>query len=186
MIRANLLPPPRDALRVLGATVDRRYAREGAIGLVVLCAVAALTFGIECWRASALQAQAVSLERLVAEDAPRRRELAAAAIDVARLEQLQREADARRRSGNDVAATLIAIGNAMPARVWLDGIERGTNGFTVDGGAPSLDDVGDALVSVARWLPRYVPSITSIARADGGGSLHFSVQLQAAPRGAQS
>jgi Tfp pilus assembly protein PilN len=178
MIRANLLPVSGEALSLFGASLERRLVRDAIAGLIVLCLVSATTYAIEQFRLSGLRHAAESLEQAVALNATRRRELAAMAADVARLEQLQREAETRRRSGNAVAATLIAIGNAVPMRVWLDDIDQSNTGFVVSGGASSLDDVGDALVAVERAMPGFAPSLANISREDSGPVLHFSVQLR--------
>jgi hypothetical protein len=177
-MRANLLPPSGEALSLFGAHLDRRLVRDAAAGLFLLGLVSAGTYGIEELRLASLRHQAETVEQTVAENSPHRREIGALAARVARFEQLQREADLRRRSGNDVAATLIAIGNAMPLRVWLDDIDRSNAGFTLTGGANSLEDVGDTLVAVERSVPGYAPSLTSVSREENGPVLHFSVLLR--------
>ena len=153
MIRANLLPVSREPLSVFGATLHRRFVRDAAAGFVFLCLVSGGTYGVEEIRLLSLRTDADRLEQRVAANSSRRREIGAAAADVARLQQLQHEADARRLSGNEVAARLVAIGNAIPLRAWLDGIDKNTAGFAISGGAQSLDDVGDTLVAMGRSLP---------------------------------
>ena len=177
MIRVNLLPASRETVPIFGAHLDRRLMRDAAGGVAFLCIVSAGTYGVQELRLTALRAEAGRLERTVDSNAARRRDIAAGAAEVARLEQLEREADARRRSGNAVAATLIDIGNAVPARVWLDGIDRSTGGFVVTGAATSLDDVGATLVSVERSMPGYAPALASVTREDKSAVLHFSLQL---------
>jgi Tfp pilus assembly protein PilN len=180
MIRANLLPASRDALVLFGANLDRRLVRDAAGGLVLLCLVSAGTYGVQEVRLTSLRRDAERLEQSVAANSMQRREVAATAAVVARLEQLRRETEVRRRSGNEVAATLIAIGNAVPLRVWLDGIDRTANGFVVTGAATSLDDVGQTLVAVERSMPGYAPSLAGVSREENGSVLHFSLQLQSA------
>ena len=177
MIRANLLPAAGEALSLFGTSLDRKLVRDAVGGLIVLVLVSAGTYAVQEIRLSTLRHHAETLEVSVAANSVRRREIAAMAADVARLQQLQHESEHRRRSGNSVAATLIAIGNAVPLRVWLDDIDQNANGYIVSGGATSLDDVGDTLLAVARSMPGYASSLANVSREQYGQRLHFSVLL---------
>ena len=179
MIRANLLPVSRDSWAFFGGSFDRRAGAHLALCALAVFFAGGIAFAAQHVRLAIALGEAQRLEERVLQNAGRREHIRTTAADVARLQQLLREAESRRLSGNEIAATLAAIGNAVPAPVWLEGIDRRSDGFVVTGGAETLDQVGDTLVSVARTMPAAQPSLGALSLDERGKSLHFSLVLRA-------
>ncbi len=181
MIRANLLPRPKERVALAGLDIDAEYVRQALFGLLVVLAVVAIGVGIEMLRLSRLDAAATEQEARIAADAPRRAHVKTLALDVARYQSFAREARAYRRSGSDVAIALARIGNSVPARVWLDSLERQTLGYTVAGESTSVDTLGGTIVSLGKALPQTRATLVNLdnRQADGSG-VHFTARVAGA------
>lgn len=182
MIRANLLPRPKERIAVAGIDVDAEYVRQAFLGLCVVLAVVAIGVGIELLRISRFDAAAAAQEARIAADAPRRAQVKALALDVAHYQSFAREAQAYRRSGSDVAIALAKIGNSVPAQVWLDSLDRQNQEYTVAGGATSVDRLGGTIVSLGGALPQTHAALVNLdnRQADGNG-VHFTARIAGPP-----
>jgi Tfp pilus assembly protein PilN len=158
MIRANLLPRPKETLSLFGLRLDSEYAREGiaALGLSVL--VASVGFSLETLRIVHLESDVAEQERAVDFRSIEREAAKAVALETARYERVDRDAHFYRSSGNAIAVQIARIGNRIPNGVRLDAIEHAENGFTVNGEARSIAAIGNAMTAFA--------GVPDIRRAD--------------------
>jgi len=178
MIRANLLPRARERVGFVGVDIDSDYIRQTFFGLLVVVAVIAIGVSIELLRLTRLDAAAAEQERRIAADAPRRAEVKALALEVARYQAFASEAGAFRRSGTDAAIALARIGNSIPNRVWIDSVERvGDGGYTVAGGAGNVAVLGSTVVSLGRALPKTRAAIVTIDTRQNDGNVRFSARI---------
>lgn len=187
MIRANLLPRPKDRIAIAGIDIDTEYLRQALVALFFVLVVAAIGIAIEMFRIARLGTAAAEQEVRIASEAPRRAELKAIALEVARYQSFAREAQTYRRSGADVAVTLAKIGNSVPSRVWLDSLAKQNDGYDVVGGALSVDTLGATIVSLGRALPEARATLVNMDAAQtNGGTIHFTARIlgTAAPLGA--
>jgi len=128
--------------------------------------------------AHATRCAAAEQERRIAADAPRRAEVKALALEVARYQAFASEAGAFRRSGTDAAIALARIGNSIPNRVWIDSVERvGDGGYTVAGGAGNVAVLGSTVVSLGRALPKTRAAIVTIDTRQNDGNVRFSARI---------
>jgi Tfp pilus assembly protein PilN len=149
MIRANLLPRPKESISFFGLRVDSEYAREAiaALGLSVL--VAAIGFSIENFRVSHLEVDIADQERAIDARSIERASAKDLALATARYERIDRDARLYRSSGNAAAVQVARIGNRIPKDVWLDTMEHTGSGFTVSGDSQSIGDIGTAIAAFA-------------------------------------
>ncbi len=180
MIRANLLPRPKDDVRLFGFAVDAEYVRAALAGAAVVLLVAAVGFGIVRARIARLTALVANADAAIAERAPQRLEAKGLALDVARYQAFSRETTAFRRSGSDAAIVVARIGNSVPRAVWLDELERGPDGYTVAGGARSVDAIGETMLALATSLPAARAELVSLdARSGEAHAIRFSAHVGA-------
>jgi Tfp pilus assembly protein PilN len=158
MIRANVLPRPKESVSLFGIRVDAEYAREalGALGLSVL--IAAIGFSLEAMRIAHLEADVANQERAIDARSVERSSAKNLALEAARYERIDLEARRYRSSGNAVAVQIARIGNRIPNGVWLDTMEHTDSGYTVSGDARSIAGIGDAIAGFSR--------VPEILRAD--------------------
>jgi Tfp pilus assembly protein PilN len=158
MIRANLLPRPKETLSFFGLRFDSEYAREAvaALGLSVL--VASVGFSLETLRIVHLEGDVAEQERAVDVRSIEREAANAVALETARYERIDRDAHIYRSSGNAIAVQIARIGNRIPSDVRLDTIEHAETGFTINGDARSIAAIGNAMTAIA--------GVPDIRRAD--------------------
>jgi Tfp pilus assembly protein PilN len=178
MMRANLLPRPKEKVDVFGFELDAEYVRQSVAGLCLVAAVAALGIGIEYFRMQRLEAAIATERQALAANAAQSAEARRLAVDVARFQALARAADAFRRSGNDAAIGVARIGNALPDRVWLDALTRKGTGYELSGTARSVDALGTTMHDLGAALPEKNPGLLSIDNRDSlRTGVTFSAQV---------
>lgn len=178
MIRANLLPRARERIDFGGIDIRSEYVRQTSFGLLVVAVVVAIGVGIELLRLSRLEAAATQQEIRIAANAPQRAQAKSLALEVARYQSFAAEARAYRRTGTDVALALARIGNSVPERVWVDSLERSTDGaYAIVGGAKNVDMLGGTIVSLGRANPQTHASLVSIDARQNDGSVHFAARV---------
>ncbi len=176
MIRANLLPRPKETLGLFGLEFDAEYVRQALLGLGIAAVVGSLGAGIETLRIHRLTGAVAEAESALAARAPERAQAKRLALDVARYQEFARQAQFFRRSGGDAALTVARIGNEVPSGVWVDQIAREQNGYDLDGGSRSVAVISGAIVSLGNALPRSTASLVDIQnRGDDG--VHFSARV---------
>jgi Tfp pilus assembly protein PilN len=187
MIRANLLPRRRSSFAAFGLEIDFESARQALAGIALVAVVAGVGNGIEHARIANLQAEVAEQEAAVTARAPAREEARRLALDVARYEEFTREAAIHRRSGAAAAVAVARIGNALPASLWLDTIDRDAAGYGLAGGARTVDAVGRAMLSLEALAPGEHTELVALDAhpADRSPGLHFSAHV-GAPATAQS
>lgn len=178
MIRANLLPRPKERIGLGGIDFDAEYLRQVIVALAVVAAIALAGIGIESLRVARLEAAANQQDALIATNAARRNEAKALALEVARYQGFAREAQAYRRSGADAAFELAKIGNSVPDRVWLTSLDHQNSGYDVVGGARSVDALGGTMLSLARALPETNAKLVNIDNHDASG-VRFTARVAA-------
>jgi Tfp pilus assembly protein PilN len=158
MIRANLLPRPKESVSFFGLQVDSEYAREtlAALGLSVL--VASIGFSLETLRIAHLEADVAAQERAIDARSTERASAKDLALETARYERIDRDVHRYRASGNAIAVQIARLGNRTPSNVWLDTMEHTESGFTVSGRARSIAGIGNAMAAFG--------SAPNILRAD--------------------
>ena len=185
MIRANLLPRPKESFSLFGLRVDAEYARIVLAGAVLVILVASIGFAIERFRIERLEAEVADATAIVAAHAPERAAAEQLAFQLANYESFARATAAFRRSGAEAAVTVARIGNALPRTVWLDRIDRDPGGFTLAGTARRIDAVGDAIVSLASTPSAKSADIVSLDAGDESArTVRFSARLLTLERGA--
>jgi hypothetical protein len=185
MIRANLLPRPKETVALFGFEFDGEYVRQALIGFAIVVAIALLGIGIETLRMHRLGAAARDAETALAVRAPERTESQRLALAVARYQEIAREAAAVRRSGGAAAVEIARIGNAVPSRVWLDSLAHSSNGFDLVGGTTSVDTLSGAILTLGDALPGRAASLVSIDNRDAAADgIRFTARIaeNAAPR----
>jgi Tfp pilus assembly protein PilN len=150
MIRANVLPRPKESISLFGIRVDSEYAREalGALGLSIL--IASIGLSLEAMRIAHLEADVAEQERAIVSRSIERAAAKELALETARYELIDRDARLYRTSGNAIAAQIARIGNRIPSGVWLDTIEHTNSGYTVSGDARSIAGIGDTIDGFSR------------------------------------
>ncbi len=177
MIRANLLPRPKERVGIAGIDFDAEYLRQSLLALAIVAIVAFAGVGIESLRVSRLETATAEQDRAIAANAPQRAEVKALALEVARYQSFAREAQAFRRSGADAAVALARIGNSVPERVWLTSLEHQTAGYDLVGAARSVDVLGGTMLSLARALPGANATLVNIDNRDRGEGVRFTARV---------
>ena len=177
MIRANLLPRPKEHVNLLGLSFDREHLREALAGLSLVLLVAFLGAGIEFLRLQRLQRAAADAERLLSVQAAERAEAKALALEVARYQEYSREAEAMRDSGARAAVAIARIGNGTPAHVWLDSIAPERQGYGLTGQSKTIEALGVTVLSLGRALPGERASLVSTEHHEGQ-TLRFTARLR--------
>ncbi len=179
MIRANLLPRPKETLGLFGVDFDAEYLRRAFLGLAIAAVVALLGAGIEALRIHRLTGAVAEADGAIAARAPQRAQAKRLALDVARYQQFARQAQLFRRSGSDVAIDMARIGNEVPSGVWLDQIAHEQDAYDLSGGSRSVSVISGAMLSLDNAIPGTAASLVDIQnRGDDG--VHFSARV--APR----
>lgn len=178
MIRANLLPRPKERVGLGGIEFDAEYVRQVIVALAIVAAIALAGIGIESLRVARLETAASQQDALIATNSARRNEAKALALDVARYQGFAREAQAYRRSGADAAVALAKIGNSVPDRVWLTSLDHQNAGYDVVGGARSVDALGGTMLSLTHALPETNAKLVNIDNHDASG-VRFTARIAA-------
>jgi hypothetical protein len=176
MIRANLLPRPKEHITFFGLSLNGERLREALLGLLVVLFVALLGIGIELIRLQRLQGAASDAERFLSAQARERAEAKSLALDVARYQEYSREAQAMRDSGARAAVAIARIGNRTPAHVWLDSIAPTHQGYGLTGQSKSIDSLGIAVLSLGRALPGERAALVSTEHHEGD-TLRFTASI---------
>ena len=176
MIRANLLPRPKERVGLGGIDFDAEYLRQAIVALAIVAAIALAGIGIESLRVARLEAAVNQQDALIATNAARRSNAKALALEVARYQSFAREAQTYRRSGADTAFALAKIGNSVPDRVWLTSLDHQNSGYDVVGGALSVDALGGTMLSLARALPESNAKLVNIDNHNASG-VRFTARI---------
>jgi hypothetical protein len=178
MIRANLLPRRRETLSVLSFELELDLLKEIGLSLAIVLIVALIGVEIERLRIDRLAGAASELEARVAANAPEREMTRRLMLEVAHYQEFEREAGTYRRSGATAAIAVARIGNSVPQNVWVDEISRVDNGYTIEGGAHSVDSLAGAISSLGHVEPSDRASLVNVTNDDrSGGGVHFSARL---------
>jgi Tfp pilus assembly protein PilN len=182
VILTNLLPRRPGRIRIFGVAFDREIARAAFLGGLCVCGCAAGVAAVETATLVDAQRAAHVLALAVAADAPLRTASRRVALDIARYQEFARELALARHTGPDVARAIVRIGNAVPARVWLDTLVPVDGHVELTGTAESVDAVGTALDSLGRDVPQTATALVSLERRDVSGSeLRFSARVTPVP-----
>jgi len=179
MTRVNFLSAARSRTTVFGLPLATSTIPRALTFALVAALSAGLTARIEADRLAAFEAAARSAAAEIASKHDRDGSLRLVAD---RLLALRAERDRREiaaHSGNDVAAVVAGIGNALPATMSLESLMRQGEDFVIAGDAESARDLADALRSIGSGLPRFEPLlIASNAMPSREGTLHFTARLK--------
>ena len=179
MIRANLLPRPKERVSLFGFRLDTQYVRQAALGLAIVIAVALIGMTLERVHIGALEAKAADLESGIALDAARRNEAKSLANDVAHYQEFARQAQLFRRSGADAAVAVAQIGNRVPVGVWLDGMSHAGSGYDLSGGARSIDAVSGTVLALGSALAGSEATLVNVENKPSEG-IAFSARVTSA------
>ncbi len=180
MMRANLLPRPKERVGFAGIDFDAEYLRQTLFACVLVAIVTLAGIGIESLRVSRLEAQATAQDAAILANARVRADVKSLALEVARYQSFAREAQAYRRSGADAAIALARIGNSVPHNVWLTSLEHQATGYDVAGGAHSVDQLGGTMLSLGRAVPGTNATLVNIDnRSRASEGVHFMARVAA-------
>jgi Tfp pilus assembly protein PilN len=153
--RINYLPSWSE--RHIGIALPSLVAAELRAPLAAFAGSLALTgvlWGVQGTRLHAAErAGAAYAEQLTARQADVAR-VRAVERDVARLQTLAERVETIRRSGTLRANEIAALGNRLPADVWLSSLRADRGTLAVEGRGARLGAVGTAIASLAS-LPAY-------------------------------
>lgn len=179
MIRANLLPRPKEHVRILGLSLDAEYFKETLAALLVTASVCALFGWVEFVRVRRLDADASRVERAIAAQSDQRRRVQALASELARLQSIERESRNLRRSGNDAALLIARTGNHFPPSTWLDSIASLKSGaLRLSGEARDLGSLGSAADALERARPRGDSALLVDVARSQRGDFQFTILEQ--------
>ncbi len=179
MIRANLLPRPKETFGAFGVELDADYVRQALLGITIVVVVALIGIGIEQLHQSRLRGVAESLERVIASHASERAESKSLALEVARYQEFARQAQASRRSGPEAAIAIAHIGNDVPGHAWLDSLAHSDSGYDISGGAVSVDEISSTILRLGGALPASAATLVSIDNHEHEG-VRFNAHVGAA------
>jgi len=178
VIRANLLPPPQERLRIFGFAIERELGTAVLLAAATVAGAAAGTLGLETLACARLQGAVTRAEVAARADASVRAQARRLALDVARYQEFAREMAIVSRSGPERAAAVVRVGNAVPPRVWLDGLVPSVDHIDLTGTSASLETMGMALRSLDRALPGSIASLVHLEpRARDSRILRFAARL---------
>lgn len=157
---------PRGGLRALSP-----YLGDGTLALCVACAVILVAaWALEAqhlhraFRREDSLSRAVEVGRLASAQTARRYDRAR------RMNALIRSLDVEVGSGMEEAKRLTDLANALPQKTWLTAISENDAEYSLEGGAPSLAELGRALGALG-GLPRMREAeLIEAAPAARGGS----------------
>jgi len=180
MIRANLLPRPKEHLNVFGFRIDAEYFKETMLALLAVSVVALTCIAFEYFRAYRLAAASIDAEAIIASQSDHRRKTHEVALDLARLQALERATGILHNTGNDAALAIARIGNPFPAGTWLDAISVTNAGaFRLSGGARDIDSLSVAIRNLAHAGAGGASPAVDIADPDQG-ALRFTIRASGA------
>jgi hypothetical protein len=99
--------------------------------------------------------------------------------NVHRLQEIDRDAEWLRKSGQWVALRLAYIGNAVPANVSISHMEQNKDGWVINGDASTLGDVATEGRNFSGISPGLNTTIDSITKA--GTALSYKVEILSPP-----
>jgi hypothetical protein len=182
MIRANLLPHPNERLTVFGTDINAGYLRQALLGAAIAAAIAILGNGIEMLRLHRYEAAANDTNAALMSRAAMRAESKRLALDVARYQEIAREADDVRRSGPSAAVAIARIGNAIPTGVWLDSLTHTATGYELGGESRSVDALGGAILTLNHALPQRTATLVSIDNREATpDAIRFAARIAGDP-----
>jgi hypothetical protein len=179
-MRANLLPPRKETLRLFGVGIERELAATFALGATVVATAAAGTFGLETLACSRLQHGVDVATAAVAAHAPFRARAQALALDVARYQEFARELALVSPSGPERADDVVRVGNALPQQVWLDSLVFSGDHIELGGTSASLQALGTALESLDGARSGSTATLVRLERTPSNPrALRFAARLEA-------
>ncbi len=176
MMRANLLPRPKESVGAFGVEFDADHARQALTGLALVAVVTLLGTGIEQFHVRTLQTAAGQLETLLAARSAAREDSKRLALEVARYQEFERRLQMARRTGADAALAIARLGNRVPDHVWLDSLTRTDGGYDLNGGAVDVDVVGRAIAGLERALPSNTAALVSVENRSADG-VRFAARI---------
>lgn len=181
-MRANLLPRRNTHVTVFGSDINAGYLQQALLGAAIVAAIAILGNGIEMLRLHRYEAAANDTNGALLSRTALRAESKRLALDVARYQEIAREADDVRRSGPSAAVAIARIGNAVPAGVWLDSLTHGPTGYELSGESRSVDALSGAMLTLNRALPQRPATLVSIdTREAASDAFRFSARIGGGP-----
>ena len=167
---------------MFGTEINAGYLRQALLGAAIVAAIAFLGNGIELLRLHRIEAAATDSDAALMSRAAMRAESKRLALEVARYQEIAREADDVRRSGPSAAVAIARIGNAVPAGVWLDSLSRAATGYELSGESRSVDALGGAMLTLNRALPERKATLVSIDSRDAApDAIRFSARIAGDP-----
>jgi len=176
MIRANLLPIQRQSVRLLGLRFEVSQLRRVVSAAALIIASAAFVFVIESTRLRQLEALERHQQVFLVQNASKRSESHRLALELSRLQELERTAAALRDSGNSTALQIARIGNAVPRHVWFDHLVWSAGGFNLSGRSASMDYLVAAVGRLDRVFPGKSVLISSVEQRENE-PLQFTARL---------
>lgn len=182
VIRANLLPPEKNKKTFLGVKVEKiDFIRAG----LTFAAVALLSLGIQFTydaQANNKQSELDDINNHLAAMATQTNTLGQLSADVHRLQEIQRDSDWLKASGQTAALRLALLGNAVPPGAWVEHITHDKTGWVISGGVNDLK----TLPIVARDFNKVSPGlITSFSNIDTQKNINYKMSIvepQATPK----
>lgn len=98
--------------------------------------------------------------------------------NVERLQQIDRDSDWLRRSGQETALRLAVLGNAIPKGAWFQHIVQDQKGWQIDGGAKSLDQISNVIRNISG---ESAGLFTSFSNVSTGQTLEYKLQIANPP-----
>jgi hypothetical protein len=180
VIRANLLPRPKETFGAFGIDLDADYVRQGMLGLAIVVVVALIGIGIELLHLSRLRGEAQTLETAIAQSAADRGESKTLALEVARYQEFARQAQLSRRSGPAAAIAIARIGNDVPRHAWLDTLAHSDAGYDLSGGASTVETISTAITALGHALPGSGATLVSVENHPSDG-IRFGAHVGSPP-----
>jgi hypothetical protein len=180
VIRANLLPRPKETFGAFGIDLDADYVRAGILGLAIVIVVVLIGIGIEQLHLGRLRGEAQTFEAAIARNASERDESKALALEVARYQEFARQAQLSRRSGPTAAIAIARIGNHVPSSAWLDSLAHSDAGYDLGGGAATVETISSAIISLGSALPGSGATLVSVENHPSDG-VRFGAHLGSPP-----
>jgi Fimbrial assembly protein (PilN) len=169
---------------VIARDLGADHVRQALTGLGSVIAIVIVGIAIETFRLQRLETMAHNSDTALFARASMRVKSQRLTNDLARYREIGREAKTVRLSGPFAAVSIARIGNAIPARVWLESLDRTSNGFELSGQSLSVDALSEAMLSLARVSSHGTALLVSIDRRDTTSNIiRFTLRIvdQAVP-----
>ncbi len=164
---------------MFGLSLDTDHLRAFFAGIALVALVASVGLALERMRIARMTSSLERAETELARHAPERNDVRTAIAEIARYRAFAHDAAAFRRSGTDAAIAIARIGNAIPAHVWLDRLERDDTGYALGGGARTIEAVGRTMLALENLDAASRAELVSLDTPPAGdpNDLRFSARI---------